>query len=555
MELLRRIPRSGKAFAAALAATTVSLMFLLLPHTARACWNTVLSDCFDIGAPNWPNTGWAVSSNQSSRWGIESRYFDTHVCQNDQHAVWILGNPTTNDPQFTPYPPNLDTYMTYGPVNLAGMTAGAASFWLLNSSESGHDSIFWGASLSPNLTAQNMMIAGTYSGDVELNWNIKYVDFAQLRTPAGDTISYLGQSAVWVFWRFRSDGNANPPDHQPLRFGAIVDNVTISRDDGGVNITALPPTLLNPDSSLCSHPLPGFPAWASFSWTTCSGGEGVYPPFRIMSVVDTLVVLDTVISNATSGMNVTMGTHLWTLWPDSHQVRIVIDTLNDVQETNENDNVGHTNFWVPPYHNIDFQWLTPGDGIEYGDQSVMLRWTTIPDTNAPATVTVSSSLDDSSCTGIPIQGGNNRPVLGGPDSLLWNISAYVYGSVRHPFVKWHDAYHEDSCIYAPYPVIREISAVGERMGNAIPEHFYLAQNYPNPFNPTTELRYGITRAGHVTLTVFDVLGREVAVMVNGERSPGIYALNFDGSALSSGLYFCKLTTPEGVQTRKMMLMK
>ena len=554
MWLLRRFPRSGRVILA-LAALTASLALLLMPQPARACWNTLLQYCFDTDPQNWPNSGWAVSSNQTTRWGIEGRYFDQHVCQTDEHACWIIGYPTSNDPEFTPYPPNLDTYMTYGPVNLTGATSALTSFWLLNSSEPAHDSIFWGASLSPNLSAQNMMLSGTYSGDADLNWNVKYINFAQLVSPAGDTLSYLGQSAVWVFWRFRSDGNPNPGNLNPLRFGAIVDNVTIARDDGGVDLDLAEVTLLNPDSTVCTQPRPGYPAWASFTWNTCSGGTGVYPPFRIMGVVDTLVVLDTLITNAAEGTQVTMGTHLWTLWPDSHTVRIVIDTLNDVAETNESNNALQQRFWVPPYHTIDFHWVTPGDSAVYGDQTVMLRWTAILDTSSPATIMISSSLDPTSCLGLPIYGGSNHPVVTGPDSLEWDLTPYVYGVERYPFVIWQDTYHADTCIHASYPVIRQASSAGERAENAIPEHFYLAQNYPNPFNPATEIRYGLARAGHVTVAVYDVLGREVETLVSGEHAPGTYRLTFDGSALSSGLYFCKLVTPEGTQTTKMMLMK
>lgn len=115
---------------------------------------------------DWPNGSWAEASNMATRWGVESRYFSNAMCPNDQHGCWCAGRPFTNDPEFTPYPPSLDTYMTYGPINLAGMTAAGCSFWLFNRSEPAHDSIFWGASLSANLTAQNMMLAGSYSGEI-----------------------------------------------------------------------------------------------------------------------------------------------------------------------------------------------------------------------------------------------------------------------------------------------------------------------------------------------------------------------------------------------------
>lgn len=89
----------------------------------------------------------------------------------------------------------------------------------------------------------------------------------------------------------------------------------------------------------------------------------------------------------------------------------------------------------------------------------------------------------------------------------------------------------------------------------VPTRFFLEQNYPNPFNPQTELRYGVAKAGHVTLRVYNTLGREVATLVDGERSPGSYRMAFDGRGLATGVYIYTLSTPEGTFSRKMMLMK
>lgn len=88
--------------------------------------------------------------------------------------------------------------------------------------------------------------------------------------------------------------------------------------------------------------------------------------------------------------------------------------------------------------------------------------------------------------------------------------------------------------------------------------FLLKQNYPNPFNPTTKIVYQIPETenhSHVSLKVFDVLGREVAVLVNEQKSAGNYSISFDGSNLSSGIYFYKLQVGSFSQTRKMLLIK
>ncbi len=91
--------------------------------------------------------------------------------------------------------------------------------------------------------------------------------------------------------------------------------------------------------------------------------------------------------------------------------------------------------------------------------------------------------------------------------------------------------------------------------DVIPAKYSLSQNYPNPFNPETVIGYQIPAAGFVSLKVYDVLGREVAVLVNGEKSPGSYKIKFDGRNLSSGVYFYRIQTDKFVQSKKMLLVK
>lgn len=89
----------------------------------------------------------------------------------------------------------------------------------------------------------------------------------------------------------------------------------------------------------------------------------------------------------------------------------------------------------------------------------------------------------------------------------------------------------------------------------VPEQFTLSNNYPNPFNPTTVISYQLPEASQVTLRVFDMLGREVAILVNGRVSAGEHEVQFDASNLSSGLYIYRLQAGEFIQTKKMMLIK
>jgi hypothetical protein len=92
--------------------------------------------------------------------------------------------------------------------------------------------------------------------------------------------------------------------------------------------------------------------------------------------------------------------------------------------------------------------------------------------------------------------------------------------------------------------------------NLEPYIFALNQNYPNPFNPTTLINYSIAKQSLVSLRVFDILGREVAALVNNElRQQGDYEVTFNGENLPSGIYYYKLTAGDYTDVRKMILMK
>ncbi len=88
-----------------------------------------------------------------------------------------------------------------------------------------------------------------------------------------------------------------------------------------------------------------------------------------------------------------------------------------------------------------------------------------------------------------------------------------------------------------------------------PKEFVLYQNYPNPFNPNTVISYQLPVAGYVTLKVYDLLGKEVATLVDEYKETGRYEIEFDAKNLSSGIYYYKLNSGEYFQTKKMMLMK
>ena len=88
-----------------------------------------------------------------------------------------------------------------------------------------------------------------------------------------------------------------------------------------------------------------------------------------------------------------------------------------------------------------------------------------------------------------------------------------------------------------------------------PSDFSLAQNYPNPFNPITTIQYSIPDRSNVILKVYDVLGNEVVTLINEEKEKGVYSINFDATALASGIYFYRIQAGSFVETKKMVLIR
>lgn len=91
--------------------------------------------------------------------------------------------------------------------------------------------------------------------------------------------------------------------------------------------------------------------------------------------------------------------------------------------------------------------------------------------------------------------------------------------------------------------------------SSIPERFALNQNYPNPFNPSTNIKFDIAKEGFVKIAIYNMIGQEVATLVNGNLTAGRYEVNWNAARVNSGVYFYRLETSGFIDTRKMLLVK
>jgi hypothetical protein len=184
----------------------------------------------------------------------------------------------------------------------------------------------------------------------------------------------------------------------------------------------------------------------------------------------------------------------------------------------------------------------------------------------------------SSANEMRIGRGGNDPASGNLDEIrLWNVvrtdaeissqmcNKWISNSSTGLIGKWHldsnlvDSIHGwngtisgnvgyDTVTWCPITGIQQISTT-------VPKDYVLEQNYPNPFNPTTTIKFSIPKEGYVEMKLFDVTGREVATLVSDPFKAGTYEIDFDGTKLSSGVYFYKVVVGDFTATKKMVLIK
>ena len=181
-----------------------------------------------------------------------------------------------------------------------------------------------------------------------------------------------------------------------------------------------------------------------------------------------------------------------------------------------------------------------------------LSWSPLRPKGIPGTAASFCDLNNDgqaeilSITNYYINGGN------GCGLYVWTLPGVPFSNEKFPWQMYgHDRYRTNQLGFIPpdEPVgIQPTSTI-------VPEKFSLYQNYPNPFNPATTIKFDIRNSAFTMLSVFDILGREIQILVNEELKTGSYSLVFDGSEYNSGVYFCRLTSGDFTETKRMLLIK
>ncbi|MBU0690270.1 T9SS type A sorting domain-containing protein [bacterium] len=173
-----------------------------------------------------------------------------------------------------------------------------------------------------------------------------------------------------------------------------------------------------------------------------------------------------------------------------------------------------------------------------GDNEVTLRWTTGSETDNDY---FSIVRDGAEMTRIDASGNATGHDYVWVDSNVRNGVTYNYTLINVDV---------DGS-----QTVLETAAVTPNRNNANVMEYSLSQNYPNPFNPSTSIAYSLEEAGLVNITVFDITGREVAMLVNGEMAAGSHAVEFDAAGLPSGIYMYRMEAGDFSAVQKMVLMK
>ncbi len=157
------------------------------------------------------------------------------------------------------------------------------------------------------------------------------------------------------------------------------------------------------------------------------------------------------------------------------------------------------------------------------------------------------------------QGGNHNVVAddasftsGAPSTAAWVYERVFTSAGSNPY---YCVNHGGPGGTGMSGVITVQDPTGVEEDNFLPLAFELKQNFPNPFNPTTNIQYNVAKSGNINLTVFNSIGEEVSILVNGFKEVGSYEVSFSALTLTSGIYFYKLEANDFIQVRKMILMK
>jgi len=234
--------------------------------------------------------------------------------------------------------------------------------------------------------------------------------------------------------------------------------------------------------------------------------------------------------------DIVIDAHANTYERDSFEVYFDGDNSKGASYDNVNDMQLRFGHWASTPDQIDAQSYFGRDGVEFVNFDTPMGWNC--EIKLPFAGILCEPVLDSEF-GFEVQQNDNDGTARDEVTKWWT-------EVGDP--SWNNASGWGTAMF-------QAARTGVEEQAQVAKSFGLSQNYPNPFNPVTTIPYSLKTSGKVRLSVYDMMGKEIAVLVDGIRPAGSYTAAFSGSNLSSGIYFCKLQTADNVMTTKMTLVK
>jgi len=234
--------------------------------------------------------------------------------------------------------------------------------------------------------------------------------------------------------------------------------------------------------------------------------------------------------------DIVIDAHANTYERDSFEVYFDGDNSKGASYDNVNDMQLRFGHWASTPDQIDAQSYFGRDGVEFVNFDTDMGWNC--EIKLPFAGILCEPVLDSEF-GFEVQQNDNDGTARDEVTKWWT-------EVGDP--SWNNASGWGTAMF-------QAARTGVEEQAQVAKSFGLSQNYPNPFNPVTTIPYSLKTSGKVRLSVYDMMGKEIAVLVDGIRPAGSYTAAFSGSNLSSGIYFCKLQTADNVMTTKMTLVK
>ncbi|HEB85095.1 MAG TPA: T9SS type A sorting domain-containing protein [Bacteroidetes bacterium] len=543
-------------------AVFVALLALILAAPAAGVWQSILHEDFERDSDTWP---WMRNSRQwligppNRTWGVEDSTVFHYTGPLDYRSLWASGIPNDLVPGTDEYRPNQDSWAVWGPFDLSDAVTARGYIYLwadfeANFTGAGDDFYLAFTNLNPLPGNINLWCIGheEIDGDTQARWVYTPFNLAELDS-AGDTLSYLGRSGIYLALVFQSDSD-------DLRGrGVFVDDIVIGYDDGQYDFEAFPLVFETADDSTRTEELATNTPYRVRTNFVLHGPGGSLQASHTLTIdgvpIDTLEgmweadefgyfhepAFETVVTFLDTG-NVTF--------------HMTLDALQEQPEASEANNeyeitmrVGEPN--TPP--TIEF--IVPGpDGITVNDSVRVVYLAENFPLGEGAIVSFFFDPDNVGFDGPAISYAQSLPVTNEQESFLWDTSNLPEGEY-YLYALLFDYSYPLQQVYSEGTVTVDRSGVGEGAESSLPETFEIVGLYPNPFNSTVDVRVALPQPGDIIATWFNVIGRQVDRREYRDLTAGIRRLSWTPQGLPSGVYWVRVAGPSGEATAKAVYLK